>query len=54
MIHSREMGSFFALGYFNKPAETPGSLGELKGNGGYLGIGWEFPFEILGLAFEIA
>ena len=24
------------------------------GNGGYLGIGWEFPFEILGLAFEIA
>ena len=31
-----------------------GSLGELKGNGGFLGIGWEFPFEILGLAFEIA
>ena len=33
--------------------KTQGSLGELKGNGGYLGIGWEFPFEIMGLAFEI-
>jgi len=54
MIHSRRWRSFFALGYFKKPAENQGSLGELKGNGGYLGIGWEFPFEILGLAFEIA
>ena len=34
--------------------DTQGSLSELKGNGGYLGIGWEFPFEILGLDFEIA
>ena len=34
--------------------DTQGSLRELKGNGGYLGIGWEFPFEILGLDFEIA
>ena len=50
-----EWGSFLAMGYLKKPSENlGGSLGELKGNGGYLGIGWEFPFEILGLAFEIA
>ena len=49
-----DWGSFFAMGYLKKLAETHGSFGELKGNGGYLGIGWEFPFEILGLAFEIA
>ena len=49
-----DWGSFFALGYFKNLLKTQGSLGELKGNGGYLGIGWEFPFEILGLAFEIA
>ena len=34
--------------------DTKGALSELKGNGGYLGIGWEFPFEILGQAFKIA
>ena len=34
--------------------KTQGSFGQLKGIGEYLGIGWEFPFEILGLAFEIA
>ena len=54
-IDPREIwGSFFSLGYFKNLLKTQGSLGELKGNGGYLGIGWEFPFEILGLAFEIA
>ena len=55
MIHSREMGVFFCAGVFKKNLlKIQVSLGELKGNGGYLGIGWEFPFEILGLAFEIA
>ena len=49
-----DWGSFFSLGYFKNLLKTKGSLGELKGNGGYLGIGWEFPFEIMGLAFEIA
>jgi len=42
------------LGYFKNRLKTKGTLGELKGNGECLGIGWEFPFEILGLAFEIA
>jgi len=49
------MGVFFCAGVFQKNLlKTQGSLGELRGNGGYLGIGWEFPFEIMGLAFEIA
>ena len=47
-------GPFLRWGISKNLLETQGSLGELKGNGGYLGIGWEFPFEILGLAFEIA
>ena len=47
-------GLFLRWGISKNLLEAQGSLGELKGNGGYLGIGWEFPFEILGLAFEIA
>ena len=47
-------GLFLRWGISKNLLETQGSLGELKGNGGYLGIGWEFTFEILGLAFEIA
>jgi len=47
-------GLFLRWGISKNQLKTQGSLGELKGNGGYLGIGWEFPFEILGLAFEIA
>ena len=47
-------GLFFRWGISKNKLKTKGSLGELKGNGGYLGIGWEFPFEILGLAIEIA
>ena len=49
-----EGGLFFRWGISKNKLKTKGSLGELKGNGGYLGIGWEFPFEILGLAIEIA
>ena len=47
-------GLFLRWGISKNLLKTQGSLSELKGNGGYLGIGWEFPFEILGLAFEIA
>ena len=47
-------GLFIRWGISKNKLKTKGTLGELKGNGGYLGIGWEFPFEILGLAFEIA
>jgi hypothetical protein len=47
-------GLFIRWGISKNRLKTKGTLGELKGNGGYLGIGWEFPFEILGLAFEIA
>ena len=46
-------GLFLRWGISKNQLKTQGSLGELKGNGGYLGIGWEFPFEIMGLAFEI-
>ena len=49
IIHSREMEVFFSAGVFQKTCWKPRDLfSELKGNGGYLGIGWEFPFEILG------
>ena len=44
---------FLRWGISKNLLKTQGSLGELKGNGGYLEIGWEFPFEIMGLAFEI-
>ena len=54
MINFREMGFFSFWGISKNLLKTQGSPGELKGNGGYLGFGWEFPFEILGLAFEIA
>ena len=55
MIHPREIGGLFLRwGISKNLLKTQRSLGELKGNGGYLGIGWEFPFEILGLAFDIA
>ena len=47
-------GLFFRWGISKNKLKTKGILGELKGNGRYLGIGWEFPFKILGLAFEIA
>ena len=47
-------GLFLRWGISKNLLKTKGSLGELKGNGGYLGIGWEFPFEILELAVEIA
>ncbi|MCS5545308.1 MAG: hypothetical protein NZ867_00710 [SAR324 cluster bacterium] len=47
-------GLFFRWGISKNKLKTKGILGELKGNGRYFGIGWEFPFEILGLAFEIA
>ena len=47
-------GLFLRWGISKNLLKTQRSLGELKGNEGYLGIGWEFPFEILGLAFEIA
>ena len=46
-------GLFLRWGISKNLLKTQGSLGELKGNGGYLEIGWEFPFEIMGLAFEI-
>ena len=46
-------GVFFILGYFKKLAETWISW-RVKRKWRILGIGWEFPFEILGLAFEIA
>ena len=45
-------GLFLRWGISKNLLKTQGSLGELTGNGGYLGIGWEFPFEILGLAVE--
>ena len=47
-------GLFFRWGISKNKLKTKGTLGELKGNGSYFGIGCEFPFEILGLAFEIA
>ena len=47
-------GLFLRWGISKNLLDTKGSLSELKGNGGYLGIGWEFPFEILGQAFKIA
>ena len=47
-------GLFSRCGISKNKLKTKGILGELKGNGRYLGIGWEFPFKILGLAFEIA
>ena len=47
-------GLFSRCGISKNKLKTKGILGELKGNGSYFGIGWEFPFEILGLAFEIA
>ncbi|MBC8259594.1 MAG: hypothetical protein H8E38_11290 [SAR324 cluster bacterium] len=47
-------GIFIRWGVSKNLLKSEGTLGELKGNGAYLGIGWEFPFEILGLALEIA
>jgi len=47
-------GLFSRCGILKNKLKTKGILSELKGNGSYFGIGWEFPFEILGLAFEIA
>ena len=47
-------GLFFSWGISKNNLKTKGILGELKGNGRYFGIGCEFPFKILGLAFEIA
>ena len=47
-------GLFFRWDISKNKLKTKGILGELKGNGRYFGIGWEFPFEILGLTFEIA
>ncbi len=47
-------GLFFRWGLSKNILKTKGTLGELNGKGGYLGVGWEFPFKILGLAFEIA
>ena len=47
-------GLFFRWGLSKNLLKTKGALGELNGKGGYLGVGWEFPFKILGLAFEIA
>ena len=45
-------GGFFLRWSISKNLlDTQVSLSELKGNGGYLGMGWEFPFEILGLDF---
>ena len=46
-------GLFFRWGISKNKLKTKGILGELKGNGRYFGIGCVFPFEILGLAFEI-
>ena len=54
ITHFRETVDFFRWGISKNKLKTKGILGELKGNGRYFGIGWEFPFEILGLAFEIA
>ena len=55
MIHPRVIGGLFLqCGIKKNLLKIQGSLADLKGNGGYLGIGWEFSFEILGLAFEIA
>ena len=48
------MDFFLRWGISKNLLKTQGSLGKLKRNGGYLGIGCEFPFEIPGLAFEIA
>ena len=47
-------GLFFRWGLSKNLLKTKGALGHLNGKGGYLGVGWEFPFKILGLAFEIA
>ena len=47
-------GLFFRWGISKNKLKTKGIPGELKGNGRYFGTGWKLPFEILGLAFEIA
>lgn len=52
LVHG-EGGLYFRWGVSRNQLQTGGSLGELTGTGGYLGIGWELPFEILGLALEI-
>ena len=54
MIHFKETVVFFRWVISKNKLKTKEILGELKGNGGYFGIGWEFPVEILGLALEIA
>jgi len=47
-------GAFLRWGLSRNQLKTEGTLGTLTGNGAYLGVGWEFPFDILGLAFELA
>ena len=47
-------GLFFRWGLSKNILKTKGTLTEMNGKGGYLGVGWEFPFKILGIAFEIA
>ncbi len=47
-------GLFYCWDISKNKLKNKGILGELKGNGRYFWIGWEFPYEILGLAFEIA
>ena len=54
MTHFRETVDFFPLGHLKNKLKTKGILGQLKVNGRYFGIGCEFTFGILGLAFEIA
>lgn len=53
-LYKNEGGIFTRLGISNNSLRTQGSLGELKGNGFYLGLGWEFKFSQIGLAFEAA
>ncbi|MBF0352174.1 MAG: hypothetical protein HQM11_14165 [SAR324 cluster bacterium] len=47
-------GIFFRLGVSSNTLKTKGSWGELQGMGAYAGIGWEFQFSKIGLAFEQA
>ncbi len=49
-----EGGLFSRLGLSKNTLKTKGSLSELEGFGGYLGLGWEIKFEKFGLAFEAA
>ncbi len=47
-------GLFSRLGLSQNTLKTKGTLSDLEGFGGYLGIGWEIKFSSIGLAFEAA